>query len=407
MRIAQINFVCRVGSTGKIVHDIHEGLIRYGDDTMTYYGRGKRIEEGDLYKFGYTLESYIHSLLLRLGITLQYGGMMFATRRLIKHLEQWNPDVVHIHCLNGSCVNLYQLLNYLATHQVKTVVTHHAEFYYTGACPHAEDCVQFQKQPGCLKCQRPKQATKAWWGDFTTRSWQKMQQSFARFLPDNLMFVAVSPWVKERSALSPIVNKYPCKVILNGVNTSIFYRRNTSNSIKIQELEFKGPKLLYVSASFTLSPQANKGGTYVVELAKLMPHCTFIVAALEIGELKNLPSNIHVWGRAKTQDELAELYSCADVSIITSKRETFSMIVAESLCCGTPVVGFYAGGPESIALPQYSRFVRYGDLMAYKDAVNEILLSDFDRSQIAFAAQQKYNATRMVENYRELYQMIR
>jgi glycosyltransferase involved in cell wall biosynthesis len=37
------------------------------------------------------------------------------------------------------------------------------------------------------------------------------------------------------------------------------------------------------------------------------------------------------------------------------------MIVAESLCCGTPVVGFKAGGPESIAIDDYCVFVQFLD----------------------------------------------
>ncbi len=36
------------------------------------------------------------------------------------------------------------------------------------------------------------------------------------------------------------------------------------------------------------------------------------------------------------------------------------MVTAESLCCGTSVVGFKAGGPESIALTEYCTFVEYG-----------------------------------------------
>ena len=38
------------------------------------------------------------------------------------------------------------------------------------------------------------------------------------------------------------------------------------------------------------------------------------------------------------------------------------MVTAESLCCGTPVVGFKAGAPEQIAIKEFSEFVEYGDL---------------------------------------------
>ena len=45
-----------------------------------------------------------------------------------------------------------------------------------------------------------------------------------------------------------------------------------------------------------------------------------------------------------------QLYSAVDLTLITSQRETFSMPVAESLCCGTPVVGFDTGGiPQQLS----------------------------------------------------------
>lgn len=66
---------------------------------------------------------------------------------------------------------------------------------------------------------------------------------------------------------------------------------------------------------------------------------------------------------------LAAWYSAADAALLTSHRETFSLVTAESLCCGTPVVGFRAGGPESIAPPSCCKFVEYGDLDALEPAL--------------------------------------
>lgn len=67
-------------------------------------------------------------------------------------------------------------------------------------------------------------------------------------------------------------------------------------------------------------------------------------------------------GKITDQELLAKYYSMADVTLLTSKKETFSMVTAESLCCGTPVVGFKAGAPEQIAIKEFSEFVEYGDL---------------------------------------------
>ena len=75
-----------------------------------------------------------------------------------------------------------------------------------------------------------------------------------------------------------------------------------------------------------------------------------------------LPRNVVHIGSVKEKEVLAKMYSAADLCIITSQKETFSMVCAESLCCGTPVVGFKAGAPEVISIPEYSEFADFGDV---------------------------------------------
>ena len=96
-----------------------------------------------------------------------------------------------------------------------------------------------------------------------------------------------------------------------------------------------------------------------MELAQWMPDVDFLVLG-EKGEVKDLPQNIKLLGRVYEREKMALYYSLSDATILVSKAETFSMPVAESLCCGTPVVGFKAGGPEQIALPEEA--IEYVDM---------------------------------------------
>ena len=92
--------------------------------------------------------------------------------------------------------------------------------------------------------------------------------------------------------------------------------------------------------------------------------------------------------------------------MLTSKRETFSMVCAESLCCGTPVAGFCAGAPEQISLPQYGRFVPHGDLDALRNCIRQMLATPHDAQQIALAARARYAEETMIEKYKALYQEV-
>ena len=111
-------------------------------------------------------------------------------------------------------------------------------------------------------------------------------------------------------------------------------------------------------------------------------------------------------GKVLDQRKLAEYYAMADITVITGKRETFAMPVAESLCCGTPVVGFLAGGPESIAIKEYTAFVEYADIDELQQKICESLEKGHDTQQIANLAKQKYSATAMVNSYMCIYRLL-
>ena len=408
MKVLQANCVFRHGSTGKIVDDIHKVLLQKGIESVVCYGRGRnKVKlEHNIYKVCKEWEGDLHHLFALFGIRLAYGGNYVPTQRLIKIIEEEKPDIVHLHCINGYCVNIFDLLRYLGRNEIPTVVTNHAEFFYTGNCGHAYDCEKWHHIPGCGQCPRLKFATGSMGFDRTRSSWRKMKEAFSCFDKKNLLFTAVSPWVKSRLNLSPLTEGFACEVVENGIDTNIFHPLRLSPSVqnRIGNLG-SDPIVFHVTASFSSNPVHIKGGYYILEIAKRMPNVKFVVAALR-GEVSDLPSNVLFWGRTSSQQELAELYSCADVTLLTSKRETYSMVTAESLCCGTPVVGFKAGGPETIALSEYSCFVEYGNVDALAKALQEMLKQKKDKEIVSQEAQNRYSKERMTDAYLKVYHSL-
>jgi len=111
-------------------------------------------------------------------------------------------------------------------------------------------------------------------------------------------------------------------------------------------------------------------------------------------------------GNLSDQALLAQYYSMANVTLLTSKRETFSMILAESLCCGTPVVGWKAGGPESIALKEYCHFSEQGDLDGLEQDMQRMLKEDIEKEEVAGRAETVYGAEAMYSGYKNIYDSL-
>lgn len=402
MKLILINVVYNNGSTGKVVKDIHQSALSLGIDALAYYGRLNRIREKGVYKFCTEFEAAVQKIWNKAG-GLMYGGSPFSTWRLISRIKKERPDIVHLHCINGYCVNIYKLLKFLAKNKIKTVVTNRAEFFYTGNCAYSLECNEFMKMPGCINCERSKDSTGSLFRKNSSKAWLKMYQAFQMFDKKNLIFTGVSPWVKTRLELSPITNKFISCAVENGLDTSIFKHRELPAYLKEKMPDNGQRNIIHVTAVFSDSKDAFKGGDKIIDLAKQLPDLNFIVVATHVNIKGVLPANITFIGRASSQEDLAALYSYADLTVITSKKETFSMIVAETLACGTPIVGFKAGGPETITIPEYSKFVEYGDMNALKEAIKEMLLRKFDKKEIVKEAFIKYDRNRMIKDYIRVY----
>lgn len=398
MKILQVNCVYKKGSTGKLTADIHVELLNQGIESVVCYGRGDTIDEPNVYKTCneyYSFANHFSSYLTG----VMYGGCYFSTKKLETIIKKENPDVVHLQCINGYFVNIYKFIEWLRDNKIKTVLTLHAEFMYTANCGHALDCNKWKT--GCGDCPRLRKETGSYFIDGTSKSWQKMKKAFDGF-NDNLIVTSVSPWLMDRAKLSPILADKNHMVVLNGLDTEVFHPYNTEN-LHVKNGLSNEKIVFHASPNFNNEKNHIKGGYYVLQLAQKMPDIKFLVAGSH-PENMEVPSNVVLLGAIKDQNLLAQYYSMADVTLLTSKKETFSMVTAESLCCGTPVIGFKAGGPESIALPNYSEFVEYGDLDALYDAV--IRAFSIDLKGLAVLAEQKYSKEKMTQDYIKVYKRL-
>jgi glycosyltransferase involved in cell wall biosynthesis len=212
-----------------------------------------------------------------------------------------------------------------------------------------------------------------------------------------LTVVGVSKWLTDRAAQSPIFAGCRFATVHNGVDTSVFCPTKSDMRAKL-DIGEEEKVVLHVTPDFR--HDSIKGSRYVSALINELPEHRFIIVGRGT-EGVSFPKNVITIPHTGDTRELAAIYSLADVTLLTSVRETYSMVCAESLCCGTPVAGFFAGGPESICLPEWSLFCSQGDMAALK--ANVIALASKEKTDFLDAAEKEYSSASMCKKYMELY----
>jgi len=399
MKVLLIDVNCKHSSTGKIVYDLYTELNNQGHEAAICYGRGPLVTEKNIFKFGIDIETYFHAFMTRVtGLTGVYSPI--STRRLINFIELFQPDVVHIHELHAYFVNIAPVMNYLKLKNIKTVWTFHCEFMYTGKCGHAHDCNNWKTE--CNSCPQLHEYPKSIWLDFTKYMFNRKKKLFSDF--NKLTIVTPSNWLADRVRLSFLKDK-EIKVIHNGIDTqNTFYPREYKHLKSKHNLIEE--KIILAVAPNLMSDA--KGGKWVLKLAQLLQSENIKFILIGVDNLsKDYGDNIIALGRTTDQVELAEYYSMADLTLLTSLKETFSLVSAESLACGTPVVGFDSGAPNEIAPEGYGMFVEYGDVESLSENVyhffcdEEILKS---KNECAKYGKEKYSKLSMIKGYLNLYQ---
>ena len=388
MKVLQVNNVYGEKSTGVLTKILHEGLQAAGVESLVVYGRGKGEKAPGVVRLCPDWYGKANSLCSRI-TGLPYGGCLLSTWRLQRILLREKPDVVHLQCINGHFVNIYRLVDWLKKRGIKTVFSLHGAFLYTGNCGQPYDCDKWQQ--GCGHCAQLQEATRSWALDRTAESWKRMKRAFAGFERDG-MLCPVSDWVAQQVKKSGIVGEMPIKTVYNAVDAAFCWKNGGE----------KENAVLHVTAHFSPERGHPKGGWYVLALAKRWPEVRFYVAGAA-EKVTKLPKNVTLLGEVTDRETLADWYRRAKVTLVTSRAETFSMPCAESLCCGTPVVGFRAGGPEEISLTEYSAFVPFGDMDALEGTLRRYLTTDTDGAAMAARAKEAYSPEKMVGQFLAVY----
>jgi putative colanic acid biosynthesis glycosyltransferase len=396
-RVLQINVTLNTGSTGRIAEAIGLKIIQSGGESTIAYGREMRSSVSKVVKIGNIFDQVFHLVWTRL-FDLHALGFSAGTKKLIKQIKAIDPDVIHLHNLHGYYINIKALFEFLKSFGKPIVWTLHDCWSFTGHCAYFDhvDCQKWKT--GCYKCPLTKSYPASYLIDNSKLNFELKKKLFNSIY--DLSVVTVSNWLMSKVDQSFLKYKREM-VIYNGIDLSLFKPDASDNKV----LNIDRPYILSVANIW----DSRKGLNDLIKLRILLDlKINMVIVGLNDSQIEQLPQGVIGLPKTKDLNELVALYSGAKAFINPSATETFGMVTAEAMACGTPVVVYNATASPELVGEGTGYVVEKGNIDALYKAVSRILLDGKEKYSASCRryAEIHFDQDKQYSMYISLYQKL-
>lgn len=345
-KILFVNSVCGIGSTGRICTDLYDLAEKNNYECCIAYGRIKAPKKYNTLKIGNIFNVYVHVLLSRI-FDMHGFGSKIATKRFLKKVDKYQPDIIHLHNIHGYYINVKCLFDYLKKHpQIKVVWTLHDCWPFTGHCAYFTyaNCNNWIHNE-CRKCKYKYSYPKC---SLKSNSYKNYIHKYNNFVGvQNLTIVTPSKWLKNLVDQSFLQN-YDVNVINNGIDLNYFYKEKLNVESKIN--------ILAIANVW----EKRKGLDEIIKLSQIIDYDKFnlIVVGISNSQSELFPRNVITIERTKDIHELRKIYNNADLLFNPTKEDNYPTVNLEAQACGTPVITYDIGGTKETLFSKESKIVK-------------------------------------------------
>lgn len=336
MKYLFINSVAGIGSTGRIVADKCRELQKQGNQCVIAFGRAAaNCDDIETVQIGTKFDYQWHGVLTRL-FDLHGFGSKRATRKFLQWVKEYEPDVIWLHNIHGYYINIELLFDYLKSCGKKIYWTLHDCWAFTGHCSHftAAKCEQWRSH--CSHCSQLRRYPKCYAISNVNRNFERKKASFTGV--PNMKLIVPSHWL-EGLVKQSFLQEYPVEVFYNTIDMNVF-KPTPSNFRKRYGLP--GKKIVLGVASVW---DERKGLNDFIQLANMLDDGYVVVlVGLTDKQIKQLPKKILGIQRTNSAQELAAIYTAADVFVNPTYEDNYPTVNLEAQACGTPVITYDTGG---------------------------------------------------------------
>lgn len=389
MNILEINTVQNKGGAAKVAQRLKERLELLGHEVPMLVG-----EKGG----GNNVHQIVRSRknILRFNKFLGVESLFLHSTFGIPKMNMYiNSDILHLHNLHGGYFNILALPE--ITRGKPTVWTLHDPWVIMeeGLTPEYKDIFRHHYFLGAID---------------TNPFLRKIKKSILQ--KADFTLVVPSKRLKNKIEKSFLSNK-PVELIHHGVDHNIFKDRDKKIVRKELNLPLNNKILLFIAHAGL--DNLTKGGDFLGEIYKnLDSNYRKNTIILIIGGAKKRignPDNFIFIPYIEDENLLSKYYAAADLFISPSSAESYSLVVLESLSCGTPVVAFDVGGiRELVESYKTGYLVPSGNVSELIKGINFFLgnerLLEQSSLEARYSIKKKFTIGVMVQKYLDLYNSL-
>ena len=255
---------------------------------------------------------------------------------------------------------------------------------FTGGCHYRGDCGRFEGACGrCPMLQSERER------DLSRAIWTRKKSALEHLSSDRLHIVALNQWMAGQVKRSSLLGRFDCSVIPNGVDLKEFKPIPPAAAREALGIPNGRRVLAFVADSVS---NVRKGfGLLLKALDSLKARQNLFL--LVVGQPEDLPRlNLPslILGHIQAVPFLRQIYSAADLFVISSLEDNQPNTVLEAMACGTPVVGFKAGGiSEMVEAGSTGLLAPGGNVTELARAIDFLLDHEEKRMEMASQARKR------------------
>lgn len=322
-------------------------------EEIKHLGRNPRIVEG----LDYKLQSFLtRNNYKQFGL---YSFPILGTN--VSRMDQIKKaDIIYIHWVQGGFLTLANI-EQLAKLGKPIITFMHDMWSFTGGCHYSFTCEKFKSR--CNNCQMfPNNKMIDW----PALEFNKKLKLYSRY--SNLYFVSPSEWLFNCAKQALMTKDKAVFYIPNIISNKQFKPFDKNIARHILNIDVKETVIAF-GAVYLDSPY--KGWVYLKKALEILHTYQHIkkISILIFGSryskqiANSIPFRTKFMGYLRDEYSTSLVYNASDIYVVPSLADNQPTTVMESLCCGTPVVGFNIGG-----IPDMIKHKENGYLAKYKDA---------------------------------------